>query len=502
MRREWDSVKLARICLQLHTPLAIGSGAYDMLGEQACVLDVNDLPTIPGTSLAGALRQIMSQHAGSGTRHETQACVQRLFGSAADHARQPQAGRGQLQISFAHIHRANGQVVDGRQTLAELRALQQDAILAPLLGYVHPWRDQVRLDQCGKASDTGKFQRHIVPRGHRFSLELQLWYTRASPEQAEQAEQDWRALQQALQHPLLRLGGGSRSGLGAISVHSWHQADLCLSQEQGRRQFQACTAKLSVMPDFFQAQPIAAAPVVPPWKSLELEFCDYWRVGSGQERLHSGNAEDENRTDPQPDPQSEHQPDLLPLKQQCVHWLPSAPAHLQDMLYLPASGIKGALRHRSAYYLHCMQLSNPDQEQRAQEVERQLSQLFGAASDATQQEQTGRRGLVLLDDQYLPLPQLRGDGSTDRAGVLSHSSIDHYTGGVRDGALFAEEMLYTGHLHLHIYLAAGGETGVKTEVAAQTLRALELALEDLGGQRLALGAASARGHGYLQMKGA
>ena len=49
---------LAHVTIELSTPLTIGTGNGDDLNDSTCVLDTNGLPTIPGTSLAGMLREL------------------------------------------------------------------------------------------------------------------------------------------------------------------------------------------------------------------------------------------------------------------------------------------------------------------------------------------------------------------------------------------------------------------------------------------------------------
>lgn len=47
---------LARIVLQAETPLSIGSGESNIQTDSPVIRDINGLPFIPGTSLAGILR--------------------------------------------------------------------------------------------------------------------------------------------------------------------------------------------------------------------------------------------------------------------------------------------------------------------------------------------------------------------------------------------------------------------------------------------------------------
>ena len=52
---------LARVIIEATTPLAIGSGEKNMITDQIILSDVNGLPYIPGTSLAGIIRHALGE---------------------------------------------------------------------------------------------------------------------------------------------------------------------------------------------------------------------------------------------------------------------------------------------------------------------------------------------------------------------------------------------------------------------------------------------------------
>ena len=47
---------LARVIVEAKTPLAVGTGVKDLTTDACVARDINGLPYIPGTSLAGVLR--------------------------------------------------------------------------------------------------------------------------------------------------------------------------------------------------------------------------------------------------------------------------------------------------------------------------------------------------------------------------------------------------------------------------------------------------------------
>ena len=52
---------LARFIIEAVTPLAIGSGQSDIFSDALVIRDVNGLPYIPGSSLAGIVRSMIPE---------------------------------------------------------------------------------------------------------------------------------------------------------------------------------------------------------------------------------------------------------------------------------------------------------------------------------------------------------------------------------------------------------------------------------------------------------
>ena len=50
---------LGRFVVEAETPLAVGSGQKDIMTDSLVAVDVNGLPYIPGTTLAGVMRSAM-----------------------------------------------------------------------------------------------------------------------------------------------------------------------------------------------------------------------------------------------------------------------------------------------------------------------------------------------------------------------------------------------------------------------------------------------------------
>ncbi|MCC6271183.1 MAG: hypothetical protein IT190_07890, partial [Microbacteriaceae bacterium] len=193
---------VARITVELASPLAVGSGAWDELMDSPFALDASGLPTILGTSLAGALRSRWQ-------RATTEQDTKRLFGFQ-ERVRdgEEDGAASEVCISFAAIHDSLGRPAACR---LDPEAIESDPVLRfARLGLVRP---HVRIDHRGAADALGRglFDRSQVAVGHRFSFELSI-------QGSEVRDTDLLELLATLESASFRLGGRSRSGLGRFEI--------------------------------------------------------------------------------------------------------------------------------------------------------------------------------------------------------------------------------------------------------------------------------------------
>lgn len=440
---KWPHVRLARMTLELATPLSITSGAFDPIYDMPLALDANGLPTIPGTSLAGVLRAALpAQQRG-------------MFGELEHSAR--------LEFSFSRIHDSHDRPVDGLKL--DRRSLWRDPILRPLLT-TPPRRHHVRLNEYGTAADTGKFDRCIVPGGHRFSCELRLWSATQ-----DEGRLDWDALKTQLANPP-RLGGGTRGGLGRFRVQRWLEGQFDLTSPADFERWIRISRRLDAEPLGLAAETIAADDPGDD-VTLVLRPVGGWRIGDGSIPLGQG-----------------REPDRLPLVEEWIDWTTETgqpSGHLQPVVVIPGSGIKGALRHRTDF--HLCRLQGWFAESEGYEAERDLAkesleQLFGVAPQSA--DVVGQAGRLCFED-------IRLDCETAAPKTYPHNSIDRFSQGGRRGRLFSEEVL-TGRSEWRIRIGVADMETVEPEVR----QAFLLALDDLAGGALAVGAGAAKGQGFLE----
>lgn len=435
----------ARVTLEALSAHGIHSGQGDSTHDVLLVRDANGLPALPGSSLAGVLRHAYRERHG-------QKAAGRLFGQLGAEA-QP----SWLSVAWGLVHDSQNHPCEGLLDDSTLK----DPLLTLLQDNKPLIRQRVRLDHTGAASDGGKFDVTLIPAGVRYTGWLGYWC-----DDSEESRLHWQQLLALLSGEPLLLGHGTRSGNGHFRVQELLQARWDLRSTEGR---QAYVNRPRSRRDSQGLQPL---PVVAGQTSLHVELTLQaeagWRIGGGERSLN----------------EHEKLPALLPQHEFSVQWQNDQAQLGEHYHLLPGSALKGALRHRVAYHYRCLtgdfagMGSDP-----APEACPAVVQLFGTA-----EEDQGIAGLLLFEDL-----RLKGDST-----VLMHNRIDRFTGGVINGALFSEEVLWQTPLTLCIGTLHPQRLSEVDGVARQ---ALQRALEDLANGWLPLGAGGSRGLGVFSDPG-
>ena len=112
----------------------------------------------------------------------------------------------------------------------------------------------------------------------------------------------------------------------------------------------------------------------------------------------------------------------------------------EQVVLVPASSVKGALAHRTAYHYNKLEGFFADNKP-IEELEdyggkgkEAVKVLFG--SEGNSEGKDKHRGRILFSDF------IKERKKSSEAKVLNHVKIDRFTGGAIDGALFSEEVLY------------------------------------------------------------
>ena len=445
---------VARVGIEFETPFIIGGGSDDLFFDDVFVADVNGLPALPGSSLAGILRHAWVE-AGHGDGNG-------LFGY-----QKGDKGQGsRLSVSWGCIHGSQNRPVEG--ILYDHLTIATDPVLSE--ARLMSARDHVRINHKGTAADRGKFDERSVSAGHRFTFELLL-------EGTKDDQENWNKLLTLLLSKSIRIGGKTRRGYGQFKVNQLQTAAFDLSTLEGFSAFCAHPVALAApckLPDqLSKITPHQGKGSVSAVLHLKPE--SFWMIGGGVDS----------------------EVDMAPLKANRIHWENGKGKVVNNQVVVPGSSVKGVIAHRVAFHYNrlCGRFAEEvnDPATVCGENNAAVRALFGycKTNEEKGDRDTGQRGRVIIGDIFVDQP---GEQK-----ILNHVSIDRFTGGARvlEGALFDEKPFYGG-------------PGFKLQVAivepeevtdAKMRKAFAAALEDLAQGRLAIGAGAGRGNGYFRAEG-
>jgi CRISPR/Cas system CSM-associated protein Csm3 (group 7 of RAMP superfamily) len=448
-------VTAVRTLWEAMSPLAVSSGACGEIFGEEIVRDAVGLPHVPGTSLAGALRAAFADAAEA----------KRLFGSPKTDGKKGGAETGESSpLHVGALYACDSESAPAIGDVVALNGRRKNDPLLRMLCERTLSRDRVRLSDKGTAKDGAKFTVSAVPTGTRFKGELLLW-----SDGIEEANDCAARLVSLLRSRDMALGGGKRAGLGRMEARKIETRRYDLADGEDYRAFAtwraapfAENAEGFSEPSEEPTCPAAGRTTV---GSKTLKAKDFFYVGGGAFPLAGKTFDIRNM--------------LLPYSEDVVTWDKDRHAKTDRRVVLPGASIKGALRHRAEFHYRCAKGIWAGQDRDV----RHMDALFGCVREekGLPFEERTRAGCVFIDDVHIDAPA---------CGTQTHIRIDRFSGGVVSGALFGEQALWQAEITIR--------WRVSSEVSGDHTAALEKALEDLAAGRLALGAASGRGHGYFE----
>ena len=454
---------IARIIIEAKTPLNIGSGNKGIKSDSLVLRDVNGLPFIPGTTIAGLLR-----HSITTARIKDES--DKDYDVRLDELRGPLMGNQELGspliITEAKMLDSDRTVLDG--------IISQEKLNSKFLSNYRqlPIRQHAKIGHRGATLKGGKFDEEIVLKGTRFCFEMEMLSDKAD-------DTKFKELLGTLNSDTFRIGSGSRSGFGEIEVVGsqcqYKKIDLTNTEQK-----EWYLMKSSSLSEEWQGAELLSInkPDSKGWTSytLLLKPVDFLLFGSG-----FGNDK----------------ADMTFVRESFVDWN-SETAQVKDrdqVILIPASSVKGALSHRLAFHYNKVKEIFADTLSEGERIENFVGKnneavkaVFGSEGekDADGKMQNKKRGNLLISDiiQESVVPPK----------ILNHVSIDRFTGGAIDGALFNEETLYAKgqsfELKLLVKNTAFDDKDVKT--------AFEDTLKDLCSGMLPLGGGVNRGNGCFE----
>lgn len=468
---------IARITIECQSPLNIKAENNDPTIDVTIFRDALDNPTIAGTSIAGVLKKLAV----------AQGLCPTLFGQDSPSQEDANEGTASLvRCSFGFVHNGHNQPIKGclqsYQERASMSTEGQDDLLLFLQEHSPVLREQTRIDEYGCAEDKGKFDVSAVPKGTRFTFELGLSAKLAGKESSFET---WKILLKLLQSPLFRLGSGTHRGLGEVKVIGLTEQTFNFKESVGdiykwikwqESDWQTLAwprESVTVSKNSDEAV-INSTELTMPVDSLmlTLEAEDFWHIGGGVETLQ---------------PSSIKEADSKPYTETIIEWSEDNKASLKvKQLVVPATAVKGPLRHRTLFHLRCLEKDWTGESIK----DHDLAPLFGIEVDHKKKQ--GNTGAIIINDIYYSLAE---EDIPKRTKIMTHNSIDRFTGGTVDGNLFSEELLYKGTLDCQLIL----KSKQITKAPNNLLKAFKLSIIDLAKGRLQIGAGSSKGHGYFTM---
>jgi CRISPR/Cas system CSM-associated protein Csm3 (group 7 of RAMP superfamily) len=444
-----NNIYLTRLVIETKTPMAIYSGNRDTGFDNQLARDANGLPYIPGTSIAGVWRSLVRE-----------CCDQQVDKAWFGHLGQGQHS-SRLSISNGIVHNSDNQPVIG---LKNKRELNKDPLLALLQQDRPMHRERVKINDRGVAADRAKFDQLLIPAGVRFCIDITFDDRNFSANDIAQ----WQRILACWQHRRFALGATTRNGLGQFKVVGCSQEKVnLLNNPAAAKQLTAFSAYSDIPNQLtwqhkFSEKPLAILP---------LKALDNWRAGSGTQLL--------GKLD------TSHAVSLLTYSETKIVWENNvANCNTAPVPVICGSMIKGILAHRIAFHLRkhlgvWAQDMAEHSHQQWQTRPEQLSDLFGFADEQSGAEHCDNiAGKMYVDDCEI---------SFKHTNIRHHNSIDRFTGGVRKGALYSEELLYQPEFTITLWLA------LNTHLSPELKLAIADTLEDLQLGLLPMGAGSGRG---------
>lgn len=449
---------LAQFIIETVTPLQIGSGNKSILTDSPVVRDINGLPYIPGTTLAGLIAHALGEE------------KEIYMGSQEEGSR--------IIVTEAKLLDKNGKALDG---LIDISALDSESRNFLKHFKILPIRQHVKINHQGVTKDSGKFDEEVIIKGSRFCFEMEMI-------SSENEQEKFYDILSIIHSPLFRIGSGSRSGFGAVEVKKCQCRVLNLEKSEDVELYKQKSSLLSDDWSGWQSpgDKIKKTSSLEGWECyrLKLKPVDFILFGSGFGNKNS---------------------DMTYISETYVTWNEEGTQASinkgERVVVIPASSVKGALSHRTAFHYNKIKqifaedLSTEDIKKHVGSRNFAVWSIFGSEGEKNNvsgKVENKRRGNILISDIIEKRDSVKPK-------VLKHVSIDPFTGGAVNGALFDEETLYANKEEFELDIMLSSD-GIVTPEKSDVIKAFECALKDVVSGRLPLGGGVNRGNGTFEGK--
>ena len=421
---------IAHICIEADTPLKVGSNSSNFLQDSPIQKDWNGLPMILGTSIAGVLRKDFGDDANA------------LFGYE-----DKKHGKGSNAIF------SNALLVDEKGEVNEGLLLEKSDFLK--IFDTLPIREHTKIDHkgvTGSSKEYSKFDEEIVYKGTQFRFSIEII----------EDEKAFFKILKLLQSNAFRLGGGTTKGFGKFKILEIKTLEVDTVDK---------LAEYSASLNNFMGTSIELDKVhseTHTTYTLSIKPEDFFMFGSGF---------------------GDKEADQTPVYEKVLDY---KIAKLSDnKILIPASSIKGAISHRTAFYynknqkIYADNLKNDEYKKHVDENNKAVAAIFGHKKELSEDKNTelGQKGKILISDCFKKI-------ENNHTKTFDHVAIDRFTGGAMQGALFQEKTIsQRDNWEVEILLEHDIEKAFES--------AFEEALKDVCSGMLALGGATTKGHGVF-----
>ncbi|OHE05233.1 RAMP superfamily CRISPR-associated protein [Sulfurimonas sp. RIFOXYB12_FULL_35_9] len=307
-----------------------------------------------------------------------------------------------------------------------------------------PIREHTAINAKGVTSNGAKFDEKVVYKGSHFKFSIEF---------VEEDKTTFESILNLLSNPAFRLGGGSTKGFGKFKVYDIKTAYLPLDSYSSSLNGSEVLTSLN-------GEAKASLPKTHTTYILTIKPDDFFMFGSG-----FGDSD----------------ADMTPVLEEVVDY------GIKDLstkrVLIPASSIKGAIAHRTTYHFNKLKGNTIE----AKNGVESIKGIFGEAKNS-KKNIAGSKGKILISDCFKSFDE------TKQTKTFDHVSIERFTGGAIEGALFQEKTVAKKDDNDCYEI----EILLENTIQGDELKAFENSLDDICSGMLSLGGATTKGHGVFK----
>ena len=335
-------------------------------------------------------------------------------------------------------------VIISNAMLLDENAVVHETLLLEKSPFLHcfdtlPIREHVAITDKGVAKEHAKFDEEVLYKGTRFKFSVEV---------IDDEKESFEEILALLQSASFRIGGGSTKGFGKLKILAITTENFTLENygQYSSSLNHSLTKNIELKERESQTH----------YKyTLNIQPEDFFIFGSGF---------------------GDEETDSTPVYERVVDYKHKKLSEKQ--ILIPASSIKGALAHRTTYHYNLQNkffVGNDD-------AQNSIQGLFGQAKDSKDESKKGSKGKVIFSDCFKE--------NKNNTKIFDHVSIDRFTGGALEGALFQEKTLSQKDMwEMEILL--------EKNIDEAYVKAFESALSDVTTGMLPLGGMTTKGHGIF-----